>query len=93
MALSDQTVKLAEVAAALDVSEDYLRRHWRRLHETRGFPHKLNGWVWARANVEAWIATDGKTVAGETSPATASPGALAANQNKALSLRYAGGHA
>lgn len=93
MALSDQTVKLAEVAAALDMSEDYLRRHWRRLHETRGFPHKLTGWVWARASIEAWIATDGKSVAGENTPAAASPAALAANQNRALSLRYAGGHA
>lgn len=93
MSLADLTVTAAEVAQALRITEDELRRRWRYLHKHKGFPHKLNGWVWARASIEAWIAADG--AGRDATPAEAEPpiGFLAANQNRSLAARYAGGRA
>ncbi|WP_156899380.1 helix-turn-helix transcriptional regulator [Pleomorphomonas koreensis] len=60
-ALSEETVTIDEVAAALRITPDRLWRSWRRLHEKTGFPPPLPGGnrVWGRRAVSRWI--DGPT--------------------------------
>ena len=53
---SPSTIKLAELAALLDRSEDWLRRNWLRLHTQHGFPRKHPfSWTWPRAAVDAFL--------------------------------------
>lgn len=54
--LSEKLVKLPELAAALDRSEDWIKRNWLRLHMENGMPRKLSvGWSWPRAALERWL--------------------------------------
>lgn len=58
--LSDRTVGLEELAAALGRTPAYLRRNWLKLHREQNFPRRIPaGWVWPRRAVEAWLATSG----------------------------------
>jgi len=98
--LSEKLVKLPELAAALDRSEDWIKRNWLRLHMERGMPRKLTvGWSWPRGALERWLeqGADG-AIRQEPAPAErpreAAPLQLAiANQNARLRQRYAGGRA
>lgn len=92
--LTQQTAGLEEVAAALGKTPDWLRRRWLRLHQERGFPRKLAGWVWPRRAVEAWIAAEGMPPvlplaanSNDVLPADA----LVAQQHAALRQRYGAG--
>ncbi len=99
--LSDKLVKLPELAAALDRSEDWIKRNWLRLHNEQGMPRKIAvGWCWPRGALERWLeeGADG-TIRVEPDTPAKSPGkptaagtlaALVANQNASLSARYAG---
>lgn len=81
--LKDPPVTLAELAAALGRSPAYIKRYHHRMHERFGLPRKLAiGWLWPRLAIEAYLA-------GNDAPVSAV--AIAANQNRALSARYAGG--
>lgn len=56
MTLSAKTVAIGELAAALGRSEEWLRRHWRKLQAEAGMPPRVPGtWVWPRSLVEQWI--------------------------------------
>lgn len=65
--LPSRTVPLAEVAAALGRSPDYVRRHHRRLTAAHGFPRPLPGagWRWPRRLVEAWLTSGGIVAAND----------------------------
>ena len=72
--LSDETVGLEEVAAALGRSPEWLRRHWLAYHRRTGFPRRIpDGWVWPRRAVQLWLRTAGAQA----------PQPLPANQNDA----------
>lgn len=58
--LSNETVGLSEVAAALGRSEGWVKRNWLRFYESHGFPRKIpSGWVWPRGAVVAWLRSGG----------------------------------
>lgn len=58
--LSADAVAIAEVAAALNRKEDWLRRNWLKIHLEHGFPRKHpTGWTWPRGAVAAWLASGG----------------------------------
>jgi hypothetical protein len=102
MSLSDKLVKLAEVAQALDRSEDWVKRNWLKLHLEKGMPRKLTvGWSWPRATLERWLEQGADGVPRELpideTPSPETPAAplalIIANQNTRLRDRYAGGRA
>lgn len=88
--LADKTIPLAEVAAALGRSEDWLMRNWLRLHQRDGFPRRLPaGWVWPRRLVEAWIDAGGAAPQpAPTANDNAAGADLVALQRAALHQRY-----
>lgn len=58
MPLQAQTASVDEVAAALGLGVDKLKRTWLKLHQEHGMPRKLpTGWVWPRGALERWIDT------------------------------------
>ncbi|MGN8170465.1 hypothetical protein [Agrobacterium sp. 22117] len=99
MSLSDRLVMLPEMAGALQRSEDWVRRHWLRLHQEHGMPRKCSvGWQWPRKAMEAWLDAGGITTTQEDEtedqPPPTSGGSshlrLVANQNRDLAARYSG---
>lgn len=62
MDLHDETVGLAEVAAAMGREAGWLKANWRRLHRDKGFPHMLPGsdGRFSRQAVRTWIAASGR---------------------------------
>jgi hypothetical protein len=58
--LSSHTVSIDDVAAAMGREAAWLRRNWRRLERTHGFPRKIPGALrFPRAAVEAWLKAGG----------------------------------
>ncbi len=58
--LSSHTVSIGDVAAAMGREEEWLRRNWRRLQRTHGFPRKIPGAArFPRAAVETWLTRGG----------------------------------
>lgn len=54
--LSSHTVPIDDVAAAMGRDAEWLRRNWRRLQRTHGFPRKIPGALrFPRAAVETWL--------------------------------------
>lgn len=95
-ALSEQTVSIDELARALGVKEAKLKRTWRRLHETTGFPPPLPGgnWVWGRRAVSRWIDGPILNVPGANDnavPARSGVGPIIDAQNDFLRTRYGQG--
>lgn len=85
MSLSEKTVDIDELAAALRRSPDYIRRNWLKMHRQHGMPRKNpTGWIWPRGAMEAWL--EGAEAAEVTNLSS-----LVANQNRKLAERYAGG--
>lgn len=83
--IAELTVPLDEVAAALGISPDRLRRTARALHVRHGFPLPLpviGGWRWSRAVLEAWLEAGGVPAAAEDAPD------LTQSQNAMLRRRY-----
>jgi len=97
--LQDETATLAEVAAALGIPEERLKRSWRRLHRGKGFPPPLpcGGWVWSRGAVSLWIAASGRADTGEGTHSNDNAvranllGGIVAGQQAALHARYSDG--
>lgn len=60
MPLSEETVGIVELAAALGHEVDWLKRNWLRLHREQGFPRRIAGtWVWPRRLVTAYLRSGG----------------------------------
>ncbi|MGI2031969.1 hypothetical protein ACRQ1B_06205 [Rhizobium panacihumi] len=105
MPLAEKLVKLAELAEALDRSEDWVKRNWLKLHLEKGMPRKLTiGWSWPRSSMEHWLEEGAggaiRIVEAEPAPMPAVPAsnvialaAITANQNHFLRHRYSGGRA
>lgn len=94
--LSEKLVKLPELAAALDRSEDWIKRNWLRQHLEFGMPRKLAiGWSWPRAALERWL-EEGAGGLPRVEPQPGKPRDVAslqmviANQNAHLRAKYAG---
>lgn len=68
--IAELTVPLEEVAAALGLSPERLRRLARSLHEKHGFPLPLPtaGWRWSRPVLQAWLEAGGAPLAPEDAP-------------------------
>lgn len=79
----------AELAAALNRSEEAFRRRWRRLATDHGFPRPLPGCglVWSRVLVDAWIAGNGCAILPEPEEAER-PLTTIERQRLALEQRY-----
>lgn len=96
--LSEKLVKLPELAAALDRSEDWIKRNWLRQHLEHGMPRKLAiGWSWPRAAMERWLEEGAggmprmEPEAPKDSPREhASLQMVIANQNARMRAKYAG---
>jgi hypothetical protein len=96
MHLSDKLVKIDELAATLDRTQDWVKRNWLKLHLEQGMPRKIAvGWAWPRGALERWLeeGADGVTREAQAPEAPTGTGlsAFIANQNTALRDRYAGG--
>lgn len=104
MPLTDKLVKVDELAAALDRTEDWVKRNWLKLHLENGMPRKLSiGWSWPRRSLERWLEQGADGVIREDDPSeTDTPvpddhigplKMIVANQNSRLRERYSGGRA
>ena len=61
--LSNETVGLDELAAALGRTPGWLRRNWLKLHLEQNFPRKIPaGLVWPRRAVESWLRSGGQSL-------------------------------
>lgn len=97
MALADETADIGEVSQAIGLKPSRLKRKWRQLHESSGFPPPLpgGGWVWDRRAVSRWIAAP-KPVeaihpgANDNETASNSLGGIIAAQANYLRARYQG---
>ena len=96
MSLADRLVRIDEVAAALDRTEDWVQRNWLKMHTAHGMPRKLpTGWQWPRAAMERWIESFGASAYEATGPndpvdLSAELADLVANQNRRHRDRYMG---
>jgi hypothetical protein len=96
MSLADRLVRIEEVAAALDRTEDWVQRNWLKMHLEHGMPRKLpTGWQWPRVAMERWIdahgfAVDDTSVNDEHADLAADLADLVANQNRRHRDRYSG---
>lgn len=95
--LSEKLVKLPELAAALDRSEDWIKRNWLRWHTEHGMPRKLAiGWSWPRAALERWLEEGANGLVRVEPRPSAAPAEgpalqlVIANQNAHLRAKYAG---
>lgn len=95
MSLADRLVRIDEVAAALDRTEDWVQRNWLKMHTQHGMPRKLpTGWQWPRAAMERWIESFGgsafEEVGADQAELSADLAQLVANQNRRHRDRYMG---
>lgn len=95
--LSEKLVKVPELAAALDRSEDWIKRNWLRLHMEQGMPRKLTvGWSWPRGALERWLEEGAggtprqEIPSADPRPTIAPLDVVIANQNSKLRAKYAG---
>lgn len=97
-ALSEETVTIDEVAAALRIPPERLWRSWRRLHQQSGFPPPLPGGnrVWGRRAVSRWIAGPSPVASGandnsQERAGNSGLGGIVAAQANHLHARYGHG--